>query len=83
MNLTDILPCTAEELFKLQHEHEEGRDALKTRALRLKPFADAFMMCVESCGQLTGNLRQEYSIHMSALALIDIMIEDYSKKNAI
>lgn len=83
MNLTDILPCTAEELYRLQHDHLEDKKILYARKTRLKPFEDAFIMCAQSCGHLTDDIRVEYSIHMAALALVDIMIEDYSKKNAL
>jgi len=83
MNLTDVLPCSAEELFKIQHEHSESKSDTTARRLRLKPFQDAFMMCLYKCGPLTDDPKQEYCIHMSALALIDIMIEEYSKKSAV
>jgi hypothetical protein len=83
MNLTDVLPCTAEELYKLQHDHKENKDCTDARRDRLRPFADAFIMCTRSCGFLTDNPRQEYAIHMSALALIDFIIEDYTKRDAV
>ena len=84
MNLTDVLPCTAEELFKIQHEATvESKETFQGRKARLKPFSDAFIMCVKKCGPCTNDIQSEYSIHMAAIALLDILIEAYTKRHAI
>lgn len=83
MHLTDIIPLTAEELFRIQHEYEETKEELAARKARLEPFSKAFLMCLRECGPLTDDPKNEYCIHMSALALIDIFIQEYTKKNVV
>jgi hypothetical protein len=81
MNLTDILPLNGDDLHKLIHRNEPPeRKSIDARTKRLKPFEDYIKKCFLECGTCTDNPQEEYKISMVTICMIDIMIEEYSKR---
>jgi hypothetical protein len=81
MNLTDILPLNGDDLHKLvHHDNVPMKEHIKSRVARLRPFEAYLSKCFHECGTATGDPETEFKVSMVTICMIDIMIEEYSKR---